>query len=49
VFEEIFDKEDFAEDDPDALEDPLMKIDLLVCFVNIKILIIKLLISNFFA
>lgn len=30
VFEDAFDKDDYNEFDPDALEDPLIKIDLLV-------------------
>jgi hypothetical protein len=29
VFEEIFDNDEYNEEDPDALEDPLNKIDLL--------------------
>jgi hypothetical protein len=33
VFEEVFDKEDLTEEDPDAMEDPLMKIDLFVIYI----------------
>lgn len=32
VFDDAFDNEDYDEHDPEALEDPLIKIDLLVRF-----------------
>jgi hypothetical protein len=47
VFEEAFDREDLAEDDPDAMEDPLMKIDLFVIHLFCPAFLLKPLAKNF--